>query len=113
MRSLPFLLLFACRSVAGDVTLTSLTDEEALALCEEFHQNERRLNCGGPVILLPESDDQACADRIVDIPTGCPATATEFRECRRAIRADDACEPTTDLLPECEWQNRESCYRPF
>jgi hypothetical protein len=110
---LPLLLLLGCARVNGSVELVDLISDEALDLCEEFSENERTVACGGPPITFPASDDQLCAERLLALPPTCTATAEDFRDCQRAKRGADACEPPTDPLPECEWETSDSCFRPF
>lgn len=113
MRPWTLLFLLACKGVSGSMELVDLTTDEALKLCEQVHQNERTVECGGPPITFPESDDQACAERLLSLPPSCSATAADFRDCRKARRAGDSCEPSTEPLPECEWEASDNCFRDF
>ncbi|MCB9670316.1 MAG: hypothetical protein H6736_16565 [Alphaproteobacteria bacterium] len=111
--TLVFLPLIACKSVPKETRLADLSDDDALALCEEFHRREHTLSCGGDPIVIPETDDQVCVDRILDIPVTCQATAADYRACMRARDADDACLPSTEILEPCAWEVDSSCFQAF
>lgn len=105
--------LMGCRDIPPDARLTDLDEEQSRLLCEQHAENARTLRCGGDPIDLPGTDIDACVDYLTAIPVTCQATADDYKQCQKARKADDSCEPSTELLPDCAWQYEDSCYRSF